>query len=178
MGASGWTYFFPYQPDIQKAFEELQAEVFQSGDYSSLWTKAEAIRHYKKKIAEALDEDEYIREEFIEDLTASLNRITSLPEPTSISERIEEVRVVNAPEGTHSILDMRGIADQPNYMRVAPLSDGELHSLFGTTQPTREDVERILTSIFSLRRTWMGTYVIIYKDSDPDEIMFVGTSGD
>lgn len=178
MGASGWTYYIPYQPDIQKAFKELQAEIFQSGEYSSLWTKAEAIRHYKDKIAEAEDEDEYIREDLIENLTVMLNRITSLPEPTSLSEHIEELRVVNAPEGTHSILDMHGIADQPNYMRVSPLSDDELHSLLGTTQPNREDIERFLTSNISLRSTWMGTYIIVYKNSEPNEIMFFGASGD
>ena len=33
MGASGWTYFVPYQPDIRKAFADLRQQVFESGEY-------------------------------------------------------------------------------------------------------------------------------------------------
>jgi hypothetical protein len=33
MGASGWSYFVEYQPDLQRAFEALQARVLAEGDY-------------------------------------------------------------------------------------------------------------------------------------------------
>lgn len=33
MGASGWTYFVPYQPDITKALNELREQVFRDGKY-------------------------------------------------------------------------------------------------------------------------------------------------
>ena len=33
MGASGWDYVVAYQPDINKALQELQANVFHEGAY-------------------------------------------------------------------------------------------------------------------------------------------------
>jgi hypothetical protein len=180
MGASGWSYIVPYLSDIQKAFEALQAEVYQSRDYSSLWTRSEAIQHYKDQLSnvEKYYEDEYTREELIEDLNTRIDRLNSLPEPTSLSEHIDELRAVNAEEGTHSILDMRGIAEEPNYMRVAPLNAAELESLFGTIRPSKETVEQQEELLMGFRRTWMGTYIILFQDDKPHEIMFVGASGD
>jgi hypothetical protein len=48
MGASGWSYFVPYQPDINKALQELRQKVFQEGDYfkPAEWQK----RLYEHKI--------------------------------------------------------------------------------------------------------------------------------
>lgn len=33
MGASGWSYFVPYQPDIGRALQSLREEVFRFGGY-------------------------------------------------------------------------------------------------------------------------------------------------
>jgi hypothetical protein len=33
MGASGWEYYVPYQPDLQAALDELRRRVLDSGDY-------------------------------------------------------------------------------------------------------------------------------------------------
>ena len=33
MGATGWMYFTPYQPDIQAALDALRQQVFEKGDY-------------------------------------------------------------------------------------------------------------------------------------------------
>ena len=33
MGASGWSYFVPYQPDLQAALDALRAQVLADGDY-------------------------------------------------------------------------------------------------------------------------------------------------
>jgi hypothetical protein len=35
MGASGWEYLVPYQPDLQAALDGLRRQVFDSGDYIS-----------------------------------------------------------------------------------------------------------------------------------------------
>jgi len=180
MGASGWSYFVPYQSDVQSAFEALQIDVFQTRSYSSLWTKSEALQHLEKQISKVDDEfdDEVMREAIKEDLTTRLNRLISLPQPTSLLEEIDELRIINAEEGTHSILDMRGVSEEPNYMRVAPLNDEELKSLFGTTRPTKETVEHQKELLVSKRHTWMGTYIVLFKDDKHHEIMFVGASGD
>ena len=33
MGATGWDYFVPYQPDISAALQRLREDVFARGDY-------------------------------------------------------------------------------------------------------------------------------------------------
>jgi hypothetical protein len=33
MGASGWSYFVPYQSDIEQALQELRQAVFERGAY-------------------------------------------------------------------------------------------------------------------------------------------------
>ena len=33
MGASGWHYFAPFQPDIKAALDQLRDEVFATGEY-------------------------------------------------------------------------------------------------------------------------------------------------
>ncbi|WP_436524277.1 hypothetical protein [Actinoplanes sp. HUAS TT8] len=33
MGASGWSYYVAYQPDLGRALDELRAKVFDEGDY-------------------------------------------------------------------------------------------------------------------------------------------------
>ena len=35
MGASGWHYFVAYQPDIDKALQELRVDVFKKGEYGA-----------------------------------------------------------------------------------------------------------------------------------------------
>ncbi len=34
MGASGWSYFVPYDPDPNRALEALRWKVFRAGDYA------------------------------------------------------------------------------------------------------------------------------------------------
>jgi hypothetical protein len=33
LGASGWSYYVPYQPNLQAALQELRQRLFQTGDY-------------------------------------------------------------------------------------------------------------------------------------------------
>jgi len=35
MGASGWSYFVPYEADISAALQRLRADVFARGDYAT-----------------------------------------------------------------------------------------------------------------------------------------------
>jgi hypothetical protein len=57
--------------------------------------------------------------------------------------------------------------------------------LFGTSQPTRDTIERVgeidvdgyLQEKVGRYRS-QATYIIVYKNGIPDEILFVGYSGD
>ena len=89
----------------------------------------------------------------------------------------EELIEYNAEEGTHSILDIDHISTTPEFGSASPLTEGELHILFGTAKPTRTMIESVNT-YHRLRERWQGIYIIVYKDDQPNEIFFTGFSGD
>jgi hypothetical protein len=166
MGASGWQYFMPYQSDIQKALEELRAQVFQSGKYyigEPVWQNIDESEY-----------DEYPEEDMREELKEWLRRMKSLKEPATIDDLLEW----NGEEGTHSILDIKSISVEPDFGTISPLLLDELMSLFGTDKPTKDMVEQKADHIMDLRERWQGTYIIIYKAEQPSEIFFTGFSGD
>ncbi|MDB5339708.1 MAG: hypothetical protein JWN70_5327 [Planctomycetaceae bacterium] len=48
MGASGWTYFTPYQPEASAALQELQRQVFASGQYKRPQTGPELLNQIQQ----------------------------------------------------------------------------------------------------------------------------------
>jgi hypothetical protein len=42
MGASAWSYFVPYQDNVQQAFQQLQQQVFTNGNYLKPWDEPSA----------------------------------------------------------------------------------------------------------------------------------------
>lgn len=80
--------------------------------------------------------------------------------------------------GTHSILDIRSIAQQPGYGVAWPLPPGELMIAFGTERPTREQVEEFGGELAEELGRWQAVYFIIHVDNKPTEYAFVGSSGD
>ncbi|NDJ75059.1 MAG: hypothetical protein GYB65_02275 [Chloroflexi bacterium] len=166
MGATGWSYFVPYQADINAALQALRQDVFESGKYfhlSDIVPFADDIMNIMPEgFADMLQQD------------AEELGLDDLPEPTTIEELLE----LNAESGTHSILDIEGISATPGFASAAPLSVDQLLELFGTEQPNHAQVEAKIHDIYDLRERWQGTYVIVYKDREPEEILFVGYSGD
>jgi len=80
--------------------------------------------------------------------------------------------------GTHSVIDMTGVADHPAAGRVAPLPHDDLDKWFGTRRPDVAAVERALGEGLSGFERWHGAYVIAYAGDRPDTIYFCGWSGD
>jgi hypothetical protein len=127
MGASGWSYFVPFDPDPSAALIRLKAKVRKSGEY------------YR-----------------------------------------------GAPEdGTHSILDIRGVHPDPvgvteelRFGVVAALPDAELVRLLGTAEPDMATVVAHIHELQALRGRWTGTVVSIYEAGAPRELFFTGFSGD
>jgi hypothetical protein len=87
----------------------------------------------------------------------------------------EALRAAGA-DGTRSILDLGRIAEEPELGAVARLPDEVLLQLYGTTRPTRAKVEQGAHSEYMERG--QGIYIIIYRDGQPDEILFAGYSYD
>ena len=173
MGASSWNYFVPFQKDLSKALQELRETVFLRSEYyrrDSFWKEMT----FEDFLPPGMDEEETT--EFLEEF----QRLQALPEPTSIETLIQW----NGEDGTHSIIDIHEIAATSSFGAVAPLSSEELKRFFGTNKPTRAMIERKGNDLFAFLQQEMGryrgegTYIIVYKDGEPDEIYFVGYLGD
>ena len=102
-------------------------------------------------------------------------------DPTAQPSSIEELLKMNETEGTHSILDMvHGCSarDGWSFGVLHPLPNEILEDLLGTSRPTHDQVDAARTELGRQRDRWIGTYVVVYKDDEPDEYFFTGYSGD
>ncbi len=198
MGASEWVYFVPYQPDIQKAFEVLQAEVFEELNYDNNKTVPfEVVQQGFEIMYSDSDLSEAERISARDALYAPYLNPKRIPLYGSIKEMLE----ASGEDGTGTILDIRRTDETAGWRVVAPLSSTQLLSYFGTDKPTRTMVNEAfqrkepmeywnsdipiqnlqLSTYLHLRvgrGRGKGTYIIIYKDGEPDEILFTGFSGD
>lgn len=175
MGASQWSYFVRYQPDVEQALQELRRAVFEGGDYDKVYPYWHTMRS-----EDFLPPDPSLSEEDIAEYRAKYEDLQALTEPSTIEALLE----YNAEQGTHSILDIGTTGEQPEFGVAAPLAPDQLVTFFGSDRPTRELIEereQDLQEFLQLeleRSGWQGTYVIVYSDNEPSEIYFTGYSGD
>ncbi len=161
MGASGWTYFVPYQLDINKALQELRQREFEAGAY-----------YRPLEIHLGLEEYGSLSEEA---LTARIEAAKKAePRPPTIQDLLK----ANGEGGTHSIIDIEEISDVPDFGKAAQFTYQELLQLFNTDKPTHNMIEKSREMLEGFRRRWEGIYIVVYKDDRPDEIFFAGHSGD
>jgi hypothetical protein len=114
VGASGWSYFVPYQPDLNAALEALRHKVFTDGDY---W---------------------WARGGFGKPASAYDNRPTTLDELYG-DEWVQESGTHSILDMFRVLAD----GEAPDYGTVAPVTreEAELHA--GTAVLTREHVDAI-----------------------------------
>jgi len=108
---------------------------------------------------------------------------TAVPDYSKKPETIEELLAEQGESGTHSILDIERISTGPEFGVCALMPAERLREIFGTDKPTRKMVENKLGNhelvedpLVSQR--WHGVYFIVYREGKPDELFFMGTSGD
>lgn len=85
--------------------------------------------------------------------------------------------------GTHSILDIDHISDVPEFAAATPLSRRRLLDWFGTTTPTRRQVDEAFESSDlefddAVRRGEAAFITIHDDDGRPVEYEFLGNTGD
>lgn len=175
MGASSWTYFIPYQDDIDEALQILRQQVFEKGEYFKLDYGNNWRNQTEEAFLEGLktETDPEVRDILLDDW----RYLKDLPEPTDISSLLNW----NRESGTHSIIDITdGVSYQPDFGTVSPLTDEQLMSIFGALKPTREMVESWIrnSDLVDLRDRWEGLYIIVFANDTPAEICFAGFSGD
>jgi hypothetical protein len=149
MGGCFWDYFVPYEDDVSAALRKLREEVFRTKQYVS---------------SNSLEDDSELDDEA----------------PGTIEELLEQ----ESESGTNSILDITHVSAEPEFAAVSPMPPEMLRQIFGSEQPTHEMVEakRGLPELSDdnplAYEGWQGAYFTVYRNGTPDEIYFVGSSGD
>ena len=168
MGAHPYFYFIPYQKDIRAALQALREREFKAGRYDPAMQMADPPT-YMFQMRFPPDE--------------------SWPSPGAQHNSVEEAIDASTESGTGSILDLSRVGSVPDFCTVCPLDDEDSVQLFGTTTPTREQLETVLLTKWkpgspAFHLFWdriergQGRYIATYSDSEPREIFFVGYSFD
>ena len=176
MGATQWTYTTRFQPDINSALQELRQEVFARGEYHKPW---EELRKFRADL-ESKPKDQ------LTDWERGWLATPPVEPPDPLPATIEELFEHNGESGTHSILDIFGTAEKREPFRAAPVPNDVLLATFGTTRPTHEQLtcceeseeNEAWQEFLAYLHRWEGFYFVVYKDNQPDGIVFVGCSGD
>jgi hypothetical protein len=171
----------PYQSDIGAALQQARTEAYQRGEFH---------RQRPNEKARCMSEDDYVAWGIAQTRASVPAALADLD--WSGDEYRDEWRaaqvVVTGPDslldaqafsGTHSVIDMTLVADQPTYHAVAPAPAEYLLALFGTTEPSVTVVaEAVAAHRLAGFARWQGMYLIGYSGAQPAEVFFVGHSGD
>jgi hypothetical protein len=101
----------------------------------------------------------------------------SSPTPGAQHDSMEEAMEDADADGTRSILDIMRVGDEPDFCTAVPLADDVLQELYGTTRPTRAAVEANMDFLEDIERG-QAVYCTLYRNGQPDELLFVGYSFD
>lgn len=169
MGASSWNYWVKYQPNPEKALQDLRQAVFLAD-----WQDQNIDLREAMQFNGIMDEDA---------IEAAIRDTEGDP--------IARLLASKGFDGTHSVLDMisgvaEGSKDEIDWLelvaegfgKVYPLSTQELIRMFGTDHPTHEQIENKMFDLMSSCPRYTGKYLVSYTNNQPDEILFVGKSGD
>lgn len=97
------------------------------------------------------------------------------PPPGTIEEALEQ----SAEAGTHSILDIHCLSLTPQLGAATPLSEPQLQTLFGNTQPNKAMIQSAEQdgTLSDLCDRWQAVYLTVYEEGKPVEYAFAGVSG-
>lgn len=94
--------------------------------------------------------------------------------PGSIDEALE----MAAEGGTHSILDIPNTGRRRGFGVATPYPPRAVEQVFGTLQPTHEQVEESWGDVAERLERWEAHYLVVYDNGTPAEYAFIGCSGD
>ena len=194
MGATGWSFFVPYQADMAQVLEDLKQREFERGEYERPGVEWDALEMFGILEAEDDAEREAIIEEYgLQSLRRPLSEVgvrgfrdwlRALDAAPTVRTR-EDLDVLQqfSSSGTSSILDINNVVPESGGYGLFPLSEADQKELFGTTQPTRTQLDLWQQRIprvtdKRLYQRGEGFFVVLYRDGLPDEIYIEGCSGD
>jgi hypothetical protein len=94
--------------------------------------------------------------------------------PGSIDEALE----LAAEDGTHSILDIPSTGRRGGFGVATPYPPRAVEQVFGTLEPTHEQVEENWADVAERLERWEAHYLVVYAKGKPAEYAFIGCSGD
>jgi hypothetical protein len=148
MGSTPYMYLVPYQPDFQRALEELREREFAQGRYHPAM---------------------YFPPQFVDDRAP--------PGPGCQHETIEKALEASDGNGTRSILDIERVGKEAHFGVARRLTEEELEEYFGTTTPTREQVLEAMPAE-DIERGEAVCVTVYDKQAYPVQIFFGGYSVD
>ena len=149
MGAEPYYYFVPYQPNVAAALQALRQREFEAGRYNPVMPF----------------------------LAGHLPLGPDSPAPGRQHASIAEALEAADADGTLSILDIEGLSDTPSLGVAVKLRDEILSRLYGTTRPSRAQVEAAMDFLDDIERGH-AVYLVLYDGDAPSEILFAGYSCD
>lgn len=178
MAATAWAYFTPYREDPAEALRALQAWCLDSARHKARFANRQArIDDMQVALRKLMTDDTPVGGMFRDEMLARLIAIQERPEPDSFEEALNELRWLNAEAGTHSPIDLLGVANREAHLRAAPLTDDALRKLFGHERPDKAQITAAINPILNLRDANQGTYVVAWAAGQPVEILFCGATG-
>lgn len=177
MGASGWNYNTPYDPDPEVALQRLREETFAARDY----LPPGGILRFPSGILSGLPWKLRLTILVVQTIGVAMATIHWIARGCRQPRSIDELLEWCAENGTHSILDITHTADIPEFGAATPLSKYRLLKYFGTMAPTRKQVDAATheADIGENIRRWEAVYFAVYdEDGTPEEYVFIGSSGD
>jgi hypothetical protein len=162
MGAHPYYYYTPYQQNVQEALDGLREQEFKAGRYDPAMARANPPSFMFQFTFPPSD---------------------ASPAPGARHDTIGEAVAAGADQGTGSILDIIRITKEPDFAAANALSEDDLVTLFGTTEPTRACVDRVLfeeggNGFWDQIGRGQGRYIVLYEGGGPREIFFSGFSLD
>ena len=176
MGASGWSYFTPFRPNVAHALEELRQHVFLTKQYGDPALKP--FHQHPGEMDGLTPEQRNQMEDLIATQARAIDAYKDIRGPEVEPISIDQLLELSAESGTHSIIDIYFVSDTRELGAAFPMPDDVKLDLYGTTRPTQEQVEAKSHARGEDLDRWQCWYVIVYKDDQPDEIYFEGCSGD
>ncbi len=141
MGAEPYWYFVDYQPDVQRALDELREREFRAGRYNPVMP------------------------------SLSFPPGPESPAPGAKHRTIREAQAAAGADGTRSILDIATVAKEPDFSVAAPLDDESLEEFFGTTRPTRQMVEENMDFLADVDRGQCVYIITYKEDSPDEILL-------
>lgn len=181
MGATGWQYTTPYNPDPEAALQRLRDEIFAKGEYLP---PGGILRFPRDRdIPPGVPLAFRLMMAGFRAVAAVSIAFHWVARGGRQPRTIEELLAMTGENGTHSILDITHTADIPEIFAAVPLSKQRRLKYFGTLTPTRAQAEAAIPAPGKgpddgIRR-WEAIYFTIHDaDGTPLEYVFVGASGD